>query len=43
MYKEWVNLYGLFPKIWKEMFLCRQKKKVYGIVDLVAIENAPNS
>ncbi|KAK8969526.1 ATP-dependent Clp protease proteolytic subunit [Platanthera guangdongensis] len=26
MYKERATLYGLYPKIWKGMFLCQQQK-----------------
>ncbi|EXB56225.1 hypothetical protein L484_024762 [Morus notabilis] len=29
MYKEWANPYGLFPKTWKEMFLCQQQKPIW--------------
>jgi len=32
-----------FQRYGKKCFYVGQKKKVYGIVDLVAIENAPNS
>jgi hypothetical protein len=32
MYKERVNFYGLFPKIWKETFLCRQNKQKFMVL-----------